>query len=260
MDGDIVRLNNNTKLRIEIVNGSVIGTIANTATGEGIVIDREGLTALMQSFGLLLRKCEEAARQRAHEPVVVEVSDDDDDDDTTPRLPGLRHLRRVLNYSSSSSSDESEDDDDDDEGIFTYQGDSGSENSIPYEEENAQEWSCDCETESEMDALDMESEFFQNGDQPANMAENSIPNYEEENAQEWSCDCETESEMDELDMESDFFQNGDQPANMAENEIIEISDIEWGSDFPENEIIEISDIDWGSDFPEDESDSQDDSS
>jgi hypothetical protein len=55
-----------------------------------------------------------------------------------------------------------------------------------------------------MDALDMESEFFQNGDQPANMTENSIP-YEEENAQEWSCDCETESEMDELDMESDFF-------------------------------------------------------
>jgi hypothetical protein len=40
---------------------------------------------------------------------------------------------------------------------------------------------------------------------------------------------------------------------MAENEIIEISDTEWGSDFPENEIIEILDIDW-------ESDSQDDSS
>jgi hypothetical protein len=137
------------------------------------VIDREGLTALMQSFGLLLRKCEEAARQRAHEPVVVVVSDDDDDD-TTPRLPGFGHLRRVLNYSSSSSSEKSEDDDD--EGIFTSQGDPGSENSIPYEEENAQ---------------------------------------------------------DTLVMESDFFQNGALPANMAEHEIIEISDIDWGSDFPE---------------------------
>lgn len=90
-----------------------------------MVLEKEAFVTLMQSFGLFLRKCEEA---NTAGQATASISEGE----TMPRLPGFMRPRRVLNYSSMDRSN--------DDGIFFSQRplSSGSENSIPYATENEQ--------------------------------------------------------------------------------------------------------------------------
>ncbi|XP_053372972.1 kinesin-related protein 4-like [Mercenaria mercenaria] len=120
--------------------------------GDYAALDKGALINIVQSFGILLSRCEEAAGAAA--AAADHQLPMSGDEETTPVMPRFRRVRRVLEYESSPERDDGADDEhsaDDDEGIFVTQRfpddtDTASEHSIQYaREEDGQHWFTDGE-------------------------------------------------------------------------------------------------------------------